>query len=83
MARAAGALVRAAPDGSVPALSAAEGERLVIQVKATLSVDDAQICAVPNLAWAAVAQGRKVSLLFDASAVTSVTRGRGPSKTNR
>ncbi len=60
-----------------------EGERLVIHVKVTPSVDDAQICAVPNVAWAAVAQGRKVSLLFDASAVTSVTRGRGPSKPNR
>jgi hypothetical protein len=40
-------------------------------------LDDAQICAVPNVAWAAVKAGHKVTILVDASAVTSVTRGFG------
>lgn len=50
---------------------------LVLHVKTALSVDDAQICAVPNVAWAALAAGRKVRILFDASAVTSVAKGYG------
>ena len=52
-------------------------EHVLIHVKTALSVDDAQICAVPNVAWSTLSQGAQVSLLFDASAVTSVTEGFG------
>ena len=57
--------------------SAEADEHVLIHVKTALSVDDAQICAVPNVAWATVAEGKHVTLLFDASAVTSVTKGFG------
>ncbi len=60
-----------------PAASAEADEHVLIHVKTALSVDDAQICAVPNVAWATVAEGKQVTLLFDASAVTSVTKGLG------
>ena len=40
-------------------------------------MDDAQICVVPNVAWAALAEGRPVTIVFDGSAVTSVARGYG------
>jgi hypothetical protein len=50
---------------------------LVLHVKTALSVDDAQICVVPNAAWAALAEGRPVTIVFDGSAVTSVARGYG------
>ncbi len=60
-----------------PVASAEADEHVLIHVKTALSVDDAQICAVPNVAWATVAEGKRVTLLFDASAVTSVTRGFG------
>lgn len=52
-------------------------ERLLIHMKTSLTEDDAQICAVPNVAWAAVKAGHKVTILVDASAVTSVTKGFG------
>jgi len=52
-------------------------QRILIHMKTALSLDDAQICAVPNVAWAAVKAGHKVTILADASAVTSVTRGFG------
>lgn len=51
--------------------------RILIHMKTSLAVDDAQICAVPNVAWAAVKAGHKVTILVDASAVTSVTKGFG------
>jgi len=51
--------------------------RLLIHMKTSLAEDDAQICAVPNVAWAAVKAGHKVTILVDASAVTSVTKGFG------
>lgn len=54
-----------------------EVQPFLIHVKTSLSVDDAQICAVPNVAWAALEAGSPVTLLFDGSAVTSVVRGRG------
>ena len=60
----------------LPSLAAA-AEHVLIHVKTALSVDDAQICAVPNVAWATLAEGNQVTLLFDASAVTSVTKGFG------
>ncbi len=50
---------------------------LLIHMKTSLAEDDAQICAVPNVAWAAVKAGHKVTILVDASAVTSVTKGFG------
>ena len=51
--------------------------RLLIHMKTSLAEDDAQICAVPNVAWAAVKAGHKVAILVDGSAVTSVTKGFG------
>jgi hypothetical protein len=51
--------------------------RVLIHMKTALALDDAQICAVPNVAWAAVKAGHKVTILVDASAVTSVTKGFG------
>ena len=58
----------------IPAASAAN---ILIHMKTSLAVDDAQICAVPNVAWAAVKAAHKVTILVDASAVTSVTKGFG------
>lgn len=52
-------------------------QRILIHMKTSLALDDAQICAVPNIAWAAVKAGHKVTILVDASAVTSVTKGFG------
>src|SRR2546428_11727989 len=52
-------------------------KRIQIHMKTALSLDDAQICAVPNAAWSAVKAGHKVTILVDASAVTSVTKGFG------
>jgi hypothetical protein len=69
------ALVLACLLGTVPAR--AESETVLIHVKTALSVDDAQICAVPNVAWATLSQGKRVTLLFDASAVTSIAKGYG------
>ncbi len=62
-----------------PTLEAQEAsaKRLLIHMKTSLAEDDAQICAVPNIAWAAVKAGHKVTILVDASAVTSVTKGFG------
>ncbi len=51
--------------------------RILIHMKTSLALDDAQICAVPNVAWAAVKAGHKVTILVDASAVSSVTKGFG------
>lgn len=50
---------------------------LVLHVKTALKEDDAQICVAPNLAWAALAEGRAVTIVFDASAVQSITKGYG------
>ncbi len=55
----------------------ARAANLLIHMKTSLALDDAQICAVPNVAWAAVKAGHKVTILVDASAVTSVTKGFG------
>lgn len=55
----------------------AMSSRILIHMKTSLAEDDAQICAVPNVAWAAVKAGHKVTILVDASAVTSVTKGFG------
>ena len=55
----------------------ASAANILIHMKTSLALDDAQICAVPNVAWAAVKAGYKVTVLVDASAVTSVTKGFG------
>ncbi len=58
-------------------ISAASAANILIHMKTSVAVDDAQICAVPNVAWAAVKAGHRVTILVDASAVTSVTKGFG------
>lgn len=55
----------------------ASAANILIHMKTSLAEDDAQICVVPNVAWAAVKAGHKVTILVDASAVTSVTKGFG------
>lgn len=62
--------------GPVPAF-AADQRPLLLHVKTALSIDDAQICVVPNIAWAALAEGRPVTIVFDGSAVTSIAKGFG------
>jgi hypothetical protein len=52
-------------------------QHFLIHMKTSLAEDDAQICAVPNVAWAIVKAGHQVTILVDASAVTSVTKGFG------
>ena len=52
-------------------------QNILIHMKTSLAEDDAQICAVPNVAWAMVNAGHQVTILVDASAVTSVTKGFG------
>jgi len=63
--------------GSFTEAQQAAASRVLIHMKTSLAEDDAQICAVPNVAWAAVKAGHKVTILVDASAVTSVTKGFG------
>ena len=53
----------------------AAGKTFLIHAKTGLKVDDAQICAVPNVAWAALKQGYQVTILFDASGVTAIKKG--------
>lgn len=60
-----------------PWVEQAAAASILIHMKTSLAEDDAQICAVPNVAWAAVKAGHKVTILVDASAVTSVTKGFG------
>lgn len=62
--------------GSFP-VAAADQRPLLLHVKTALSVDDAQICVVPNIAWAALSEGRPVTVVFDGSAVTSIAKGIG------
>lgn len=57
----------------------------LFHIKTSLKQDDAQICVAPNLAWAALEAGHRVTLLFDGSAVTSVRnkwRVWGPASTD-
>jgi hypothetical protein len=54
-----------------------EAATVLIHAKTSLAEDDAQLCAVPNVAWALSKAGHKVQILVDASAVTSVTKGYG------
>ncbi|VAX20701.1 hypothetical protein MNBD_NITROSPINAE01-1323 [hydrothermal vent metagenome] len=52
-----------------------DGKTFLIHAKTSLSLDDAQICAVPNVAWTALGKGYKVVILFDASAITAIKKG--------
>ncbi len=52
-----------------------DGKTFLIHAKTSMSLDDAQICAVPNVAWAAMQEGYKVVILFDASGVTALKKG--------
>ena len=61
----------------LPEASSPGPKNVLFHVKTSLAKDDAQICVVPNAAMAALADGAKVTLLFDASAVTSITQGWG------
>lgn len=51
------------------------GKNFLIHAKTSLKLDDAQICAVPNVAWTALQEGYRVTILFDASGVTAVKKG--------
>jgi len=57
--------------------SQGEAAKILIHMKTSLAEDDAQICAIPNVAWAMTKAGHQVKILVDASAVTSVTKGFG------
>ncbi len=60
----------------IPTLAVAEtSNTFLIHAKTSLKLDDAQICAVPNVAWAALAKGYQVTILFDASGVTALKKG--------
>ena len=52
-------------------------ESILFHIKTSLAKDDAQICVAPNVALAALEFGDDVTLLFDGSAVTSITQGWG------
>lgn len=52
-----------------------DGKTFLIHAKTSLKLDDAQICAVPNVAWTALQEGYKVTILFDASGVTALKKG--------
>ncbi len=61
---------------TTPALAGTgTGKTFLIHAKTSMSLDDAQICAVPNVAWAALEKGYKVMILFDASGVTALKKG--------
>lgn len=52
-----------------------DGKTFLIHAKTSLKLDDAQICAVPNVAWTALSKGYTVTILFDASGVTALKKG--------
>ncbi|CAI2717091.1 DsrE family protein [Nitrospina watsonii] len=72
----AGALFLAFPSGAISETtpSANSKKHFLFHIKTSLEKDDAQICVAPNLAWAALHGGHRVTLLFDGSAVTSVKK---------
>lgn len=55
--------------------SSQKSQTFLFHIKTSLDEDDAQICAAPNVAWAALNKGHEVILIFDGSAVTSVKKG--------
>jgi len=62
--------------GALPARAGeGKGKTFLIHAKTSLGLDDAQLCAVPNVAWAALQKGYRVVILFDASGVTAIKRG--------
>lgn len=62
---------------ATPPVGAADGtgKTFLIYAKTSLKIDDAQLCAVPNVAWTALQKGYKVAILFDASGVTALKKG--------
>ncbi len=52
-----------------------DGKTFLIHAKTSMDLDDAQICAVPNVAWTALQEGYRVAILFDASGVTAIKKG--------
>ncbi|WP_022661099.1 DsrE family protein [Paucidesulfovibrio longus] len=61
---------------TAPAMAGAgDGKTFLIHAKTSMDLDDAQICAVPNVAWTALQEGYKVVILFDASGVTAIKKG--------
>lgn len=61
---------------AAPALAGTgDGKTFLIHAKTSMDLDDAQICAVPNVAWTALQEGFKVVILFDASGVTTIKKG--------
>ena len=61
---------------AVPAFAGSgDGKTFLIHAKTSLKLDDAQICAVPNVAWTALQEGYRVAILFDASGVTALKKG--------
>jgi peroxiredoxin family protein len=62
--------------GVLPAFAEQGNEKsFLIHAKTALNIDDAQICAVPNVAWTALSKGYEVTILFDASGVTALKKG--------
>ena len=51
------------------------GKSFLVHAKTSLKIDDAQLCAVPNVAWMALQKGYAVTILFDASGVTALRKG--------
>ncbi len=59
----------------ITAISAgAEKNVFLVHAKTSLKLDDAQICAVPNVALTALKKGYRVIILFDASGVTAISK---------
>ncbi len=60
---------------SVSPAFAATKKTFLIHAKTSLKIDDAQIYAVPNVAWTALKKNHHVVILFDASGVTAIKKG--------
>ncbi len=61
---------------ALPVTSPAAGaEKILFHVKTDLAKDDAQICVAYNMIREALREGKKVSVLIDASAVNTYKRG--------
>lgn len=66
---------------TLPYLSWAEEDTLLVHLKTDLKKDDAQICVAYNVIWAAIEDGLQVNVLIDASAVNTYKKGwRGKDK---
>ena len=63
---------------SVPTPASADdpaGKLFLVHAKTSMKLDDAQLCAVPNVALTALEKGYRVAILFDASGVTAIKKG--------